>query len=283
MVDQLMTWKVKVLFAIGGDGALSGASAIAEEVGRRGLAVSVIGIPKTIDNDLMWTERSFGFSTAVEEARGVIDSAHGEAHSHIRGVGLVKLMGRHSGFIAAHATLASGDVNFCLIPEQPFDLDGDGGLLHALRRRLDEREHAVVVVAEGAGQQHFGPDRGERDASGNLRLGDIGVLLRDRIVTHFRDVGAPVTLKYIDPSYTIRSRPTDALDSGFCLMLGQHAVHAGLSGRTDMMIGFWNHRFTHVPLRLVKGRRKQVQPQGEVWHRVLATTGQPVSLSSAGD
>jgi 6-phosphofructokinase 1 len=278
MVDQLMTWKVGILFALGGDGALSGASAIVAEITRRGLPISVVGIPKTIDNDLVWTERSFGFATAVAEARSVLAAAHCEAKSAWNGVGLVKLMGRHSGFIAAYATLASGDVNFCLVPEVPFALDGEGGFLDILENRLRDRHHAVVVVAEGAGQDLQVAESKARDASGNVRLMDVGVLLRDRIRAHCRARSLPVDVKYIDPSYTIRSQPADALDSSFCLMLGQHAVHAGMAGCTDLMVGFWNHRFTHVPLRLVAGRRKQLQAEEEIWQRVLDTTGQPVSM-----
>ncbi len=278
MVDQLMKWRVGILFTVGGDGTLDGASAIAEEISRRGLEIAVVGIPKTIDNDLVWTERTFGFSTAVEEARSAIEAAHSEARSAWNGVGLVKLMGRHAGFIAAHATLANGDVNFCLVPEVPFTLDGEGGLLAVLARRLEERRHAVIVVAEGAGQDLFPGEAEERDASGNVKLKDVGVLLRGRIRARFAELGVPVDVKYIDPSYMIRSQPANSLDSAFCLMLGQHAVHAGMAGRTDLMVGFWNHRFTHVPLRLVAGRRKQLDPDGEIWQRVLGTTGQPPSM-----
>ncbi len=290
MVDQLMTWRVGVLFAVGGDGTLAGAAAIAREISRRGLQIAVIGIPKTIDNDLVWTERTFGFATAVEEAQAVIDAVHSEAQAAWNGVGLVKLMGRHSGFIAAHACLSSGDVNFCLVPEVPFSLKGSRGLLSALEQRLEERHHAVVVVAEGAGQDLIagedepraeGKDRAEgadRDASGNLKLRDVGVFLRLQIRAHFAERGTPVDVKYIDPSYTIRSQRANSADSSFCLMLGQHAVHAGMAGRTHMMVGFWNHRFTHVPLGLVAGRRKQLEPDGEIWQRILGTTGQPQAL-----
>jgi len=277
MVDQLMRWRVGLLFAVGGDGTLSGASAIAREIARRELAIGVVGIPKTIDNDLMWTERSFGFATAVEEAQAAIAAAHGEASSAWNGIGLVKLMGRHSGFIAAEATLSCGDANFCLVPEVPFTLDGRGGFLDCLEQRLHERHHAVVVVAEGAGQDLM---KGEeaRDASGNLRLKPIGQFLRERIEARFAARGIPIDVKLIDPSYMIRSQPANAHDSSFCLILGQHAVHAGMAGRTDVMVGFWNHRFTHVPLPLVAGRRKQLEPAGETWQRVLETTGQPASM-----
>ena len=282
MVNELARRRIGMLFAVGGDGTLSGAAAIAREIARRELDIAVVGIPKTIDNDLVWTERTFGFATAVEEAQSVIDAVHCEARAAWNGVGLVKLMGRHSGFIAAHAALASGDANFCLVPEVPFTLDGSGGFLSVLEARLEDRHHAVVVVAEGAGQDLIaaGTESGtaERDASGNLKLQDVGVFLRRRIREHFAARGKPVDVKYVDPSYAIRSQPANSADSSFCLMLGQHAVHAAMAGRTDLMVGFWNHRYTLVPLPLVAGRRKQLDPDGGIWQRVLGTTGQPPSM-----
>ncbi len=282
MVDQLMKWRVGILFAVGGDGTLAGAAEIAAEIARRGLRIAVVGIPKTIDNDLVWTERTFGFATAVEAAQSALAAAHSEARAAWNGVGLVKLMGRHSGFIAAQATLANGDVNFCLVPEVAFTLDGEGGLLEVLERRLEARRHAVIAVAEGSGQDLIEGAGDLRDASGNLKLKDVGVFLRGRIRSHFAARDKPVDVKYIDPSYTIRSQPANSFDSSFCLMLGQHAVHAGMAGRTDMMVGFWNHRFTHVPLALVAGRRKQLEPDDEIWQRVIGTTGQPQSMVGGG-
>jgi 6-phosphofructokinase 1 len=281
MVETLVRDGVGILFTIGGDGTLRGAQALHEEIRRRGLPIAVVGIPKTIDNDLLWTERSFGFATAVEEASRVVAGAHVEARGAWNGVGLVKLMGRHSGFIAAHATLASSDVNFCLIPEVPFSLDGEGGFLGALARRLEERRHAVVVVAEGAGQELL-PPSGERDASGNVKLADVGQLLKNAIRRHCGDRGMPVAVKYIDPSYTIRSLAANALDSELSLMLGQHAVHAGMAGRTGLSVGYWNQRFTHVPLTLSAAGRRQVDPRGNTWQRVLGVTGQPVAMNGDG-
>ncbi len=199
-------------------------------------------------------------------------------------------MGRHSGFIAAHATLASGDVNYCLVPEVPFALHGEEGLLRQLEHRLKASRHAVVVVAEGAGQGLIGGEDVGRDLSGNRKLKNVGRFLLHEIRQHFADLdpaGWPgaVTVKYIDPSYIIRSKPANSHDSSFCLMLGQHAVHAGMAGRTNVMIGFWNHHFTHVPLGLVAGRRKQLDPSGEIWQRVLEATGQPelIPIREAGD
>lgn len=279
MIATLQHHDVGILFTIGGDGTLRGASALSEEIRRRKLPISVIGIPKTIDNDLAWVERSFGFSTAVEEATKSVTAAHTEARGAWNGIGLVKLMGRHSGFIAAHATLSHPDVNFCLVPEVPFTLEGEGGFLHALEDRLDSRHHAVVVVAEGAGQEILRASANqERDASGNLRLQDVGVYLRDRIAQHLSTRQIESTIKYIDPSYIIRSLPANAIDSEFCLMLGQQAVHAGMAGRTDMVVGFWNQHFTLMPIALAIGERKQIDPEGLDWQSVLQTTGQPAVM-----
>jgi 6-phosphofructokinase 1 len=281
MVDNLVARGVGVLFAIGGDGTLRGASVLQQEIARRGLPIPVIGIPKTIDNDLNWVERSFGFTTAVDEAVRAIAAAHVEARGVRDGIGLVKLMGRHSGFIAAHATLASGEVNFCLIPEVPFRLEGEKGLLKALEERLDRRNHAVIVVAEGAGQE-LASHRDGKDASGNLKLGDVGVYLREALDAGFQKMGRAVTIKYIDPSYMIRSLPADAFDAELCLGLGQHAVHAAFAGRTSMMVGYWNGCFTHVPLSLAIQKRRQVELTGALWQRVLVSTGQPGDLGAGG-
>jgi 6-phosphofructokinase 1 len=280
MVDTLQRLEIDVLFTIGGDGTLKGAGALVEEIQRRGAGIGIVGIPKTIDNDLGWIERSFGFATAVNEATRSIVAAHTEAHGAQRGVGLVKLMGRHAGFIAAHATLANSSVNFCLVPEVRFDLEGPGGLLALLGRRLDDRQHAVIVVAEGAGQEHLAESGSGFDASGNRQLGDIGVYLRARIREHFADAGRPVSLKYIDPSYLIRSLPANSFDSALCLALGQHAAHAGMAGRTNLLVGTWHTRFTHVPLRLAFEGHRQIDPGGVVWQRVLEATGQPRSIRS---
>lgn len=275
MVDTLVRERVAVLFAVGGDGTLRGASAIVDEARRRGAKIAVIGIPKTIDNDLSWIERSFGFATAVEQARRVIAAAHSEAKGVVDGIALVRLMGRHSGFIAAHASLASNDVNFCLVPEVAVELAGDHGLLRALELRLIARRHAVVVVAEGAMQEQLqDPSLIERDASGNVKLANVGLFLRDRIRAHFEALSRTVHLRYFDPSYEIRSQAPTAVDAEYCLRLSQQAVHAGMSGRTDMVVGYWNQRFTHVPIACAVEKRKRVDPNGALWRAVLEATGQ---------
>jgi len=274
MLDNLARLGVRVLFCIGGDGTLRGASALASAAAERGQQLGVIGIPKTIDNDLAWVDQSFGFSTAVDEASRVIEAAHNEARGAANGVGLVRLMGRNAGFIAAQASLSNPDVNFCIVPEVPFALEGPGGLLDVLESRLTSRRHAVIVVAEGAGQDLL--DSGEAtDASGNKKLGDVGVFLRDRIRAHFAALGWDATVKYIDPSYTIRSLPASPYDAHYCNALGQHAVHAGLAGFTDAMVGRWSNLFTIVPLPLVTSHGRRLDPEGDIWQRVLQTTGQP--------
>jgi 6-phosphofructokinase 1 len=286
MVDRLEDLGVGVLFVIGGDGTLRGAMTIVEEIARRALLIGVIGIPKTIDNDIHFIDRSFGFETAFSAAVEVIRSAHVEARGAHNGIGLVKLMGRHSGFIACHAALASTDVDFVLIPEIPIQLDGSNGMLEALERRLKEQSHAVIVTAEGAGQdlcadsaRPSGPST--TDASGNVRLSDIGVVLRNRIVEHFRRRQTEITLKYLDPSYHIRSVAASPSDSVYCWNMARNAVHAAMAGNTEMLIGRWHGRFVHVPMPLATRFRKQVDTTGDLWTSVVESTGQPAFFGAA--
>jgi 6-phosphofructokinase 1 len=281
IVDALERMNVSILFMIGGDGTFRAAGKVADEVHSRGLKISVIGIPKTIDNDIVLLSRCFGFNTAVSMATLAIASAHAEALGAPNGVGLVKLMGRHSGFIAASAALAKRDANLVLIPESDFDVEGPHGLLAWLERRLEARQHAVIVVAEGAGQQYCGVDA--TDESGNRRLGDIGVWLKERVTSHFRERQIELNLKYIDPSYIIRSVPAGTDDSVFCGFLGQHAVHAAMAGKTNTVVGTCHDEFVYVPISEVVRGRKQVDLDGRLWRSVLEVTGQPsLKPSSAG-
>jgi 6-phosphofructokinase 1 len=271
MVDTLERMNVGILFTIGGDGTLRGAKAIAEEIARRNLKIGVVGIPKTIDNDISFVEQSFGFETAVSASRTAVYSAHTEAIGARNGVGLVKLMGRESGFIAAYATLANNDVNFCLVPEVRFT---PKAFLDALKDRLARRGHAVILAGEGAGQDLMEACQ-EYDASGNIRFGDIGIFIVEQIKNYFNEAGIEVNLKYIDPSYTIRSMPANPKDSAFCLLLGHNAVHAAMTGRTNMLVGYWKGEFTHVPIELAVSKRKQIDPNGRFWSDVMSCTGQP--------
>jgi 6-phosphofructokinase 1 len=278
VVDHLSSLGINQLYVVGGDGTIRGAMAISDEAARRGYKLSVIAVPKTIDNDIHFIDRSFGFESAFTEAARVIHSANAEANGARNGVGLVKLMGRHSGFIACHAALASTDVNIVLIPEVPMALDGQRGLLAYLEKRLARSGHAVIVVAEGAGQNLLA-SHGGADASGNARLADIGTFLRDNIVAHFAKRKIELNLKYLDPSYHIRSVPASPSDSVYCWNMARHAVHAAMAGNTKMLVGRWHGRFVHVPMALATRQRKAVDPAGELWMSVIEATGQPVTFA----
>jgi 6-phosphofructokinase 1 len=274
-VDNLVRWRVHILFTIGGDGTQRGGNDLFQEAKRRGHALAVVGIPKTVDNDVAFVARTFGYLTAVQEAAQVLQRAHIEARSVENGIALVKLMGRHAGFIAAGATVASQDVNFTLIPEVPFKLDGAHGFLAALKQRIRKRKHAVVVVAEGAGQDLLAQGDSRRDASGNVKLKDIGPFLRDRIEGYFKAEKIPMVMRYFDPSYLIRSSPANSEDSILCDLFARHAVHAAMAGKTGLVIGYLHDRFIHVPIKLLASRQKRLDPNGPAWSAVLAATGQP--------
>lgn len=276
LIDTLERMKVNILYTIGGDGTLKGAHEISRIAMERGMKLVVVGVPKTIDNDISFMQRSFGFETAFSKAVKAIVTAHVEAKGAPNGIGLVKLMGRNSGFIAANATLAMNDVNYVLVPEIPFELDGENGLLRHLEKRLFERQHAVICVAEGAGQDLVARDNNaEKDASGNVKLKDIGVFLKEKIESHFKNKGIEINLKYIDPSYIIRSAPAVPNDAIFCAQLGQYAVHAAMAGKTDLVIGQWNNNYTHVPIELAISKRRNINPNSRFWFTVLDATGQP--------
>jgi 6-phosphofructokinase 1 len=275
IVDYLESHDIDILFCIGGDGTQRGAHAIAQEVGKRGTGRSIVGLPKTIDNDVPFVYQSFGYSTALEEATGILRRAHVEAKGSHNGIGLVKLMGRDAGFIAAGAVIASQEANFCLVPEVPVPLGGEGGFLDALEQRMRARHHAVVVVAEGAGQELFGERFDGTDASGNVRYRDIGVLLRDRIKEHFRERELEVHVKYFDPSYSIRSVPPNAMDRILTDRMSRNAVHAAMAGKTDVLVGWWNQASILVPIATAVAERKRMKTDGDMWNAVLSTTGQP--------
>ncbi len=276
IVDCLERLHVNILLVVGGDGSMRAAMKIATTIGERGLKLAVVGVPKTIDNDIPFIDQSFGFQTAFAYASDAIRAAQVEAKSTANGIGLVKLMGRHSGFIACYAALARQGADAVVIPEVPFALDGERGLLAYLRNRVQERGSAVVVAAEGAGQDLLGDAGGARDASGNARLQDVGPFLRRRIIEDFAAAGIETSIRYIDPSYAIRSVPANPYDSVYCVRLAQAAVHAAMSGRTEMVVGRYRRRFVHIPMVAAVSRRNMVDPQGDLWLAVLQSTGQPV-------
>ena len=277
IVDTLQEKGINMLFVIGGDGTQHGALAISEEVEKRGYKCSVIGIPKTVDNDFLFIDRSFGFETAVQQAKDAVASIHMEARSQINGIGLVKLMGRESGFIATAAALASHECNFCLIPEVPFEMEGPNGFLSHLEKRLEKRHHAVISVAEGAGQELL-TKTNQTDASGNIKLADIGVFLRDQINAYFKKKNIEINLKYIDPGYQIRAAVTTASDSIYCERLGNNAVHAAMAGKTKMVVGLVHEKFVHIPINMVIASRNVVDPEGALWRDTLDATSQPILM-----
>lgn len=281
IVDTLESEGINILFAVGGDGTMRGVNAIANEIEKRNLKISVVGVPKTIDNDIPYVRRSFGFETASSIACSAIHAAHTEALAFDRCIGLVKLMGRHSGYIAANAALANGHANLCLVPEVPFDLDGEGGLFDLVEKRIESKGHALIVVAEGAGQYLFDHLEGMTDPSGNRKLGNIGEYLKERLLDYFEKKNNPVALKYIDPSYTIRAAAANPADQLLCSGLAQNAVHAAMAGKTAMMIGYWHGTMTHVPVKALDGKSQRINPEGDLWFNVLETTGQPFKLSKS--
>jgi 6-phosphofructokinase 1 len=278
ILDRLQELGINVLFVIGGDGTLRGALDISNEAKKRKRPLAVVGIPKTIDNDIMFMDKSFGYETAFAAAVEAIQSAHTEALGSRNGVGLVKLMGRHSGFITCSAVLSTNEVNIALVPEVPFSLEGEHGLLEVLRQRIETRHHAVIVVAEGAGQDLVEHEAGGSDQSGNVKLKDIGLFLKQRIEQYFKGHSMELNLKYIDPSYIIRSVPASPQDSGYCMRLAQAAVHAAMAGKTGILVARWHGHFVHLPIPLATSGRKRVDPQGDLWQSVLESTGQPARM-----
>lgn len=277
IADAIENLNINMIFIVGGDGTQRGSLEVAEEIEKRGLKIAVVGIPKTVDNDLSFIQKSFGFDTAVVKAAESVAAAHMEAHSQINGIGLVKLMGREAGFIATHTAIASHEANFVLIPEVPFELDGPNGLLHHLEDRLRSRHHAVIVVAEGAGQDLL-ESAGGTDDSGNKKLADIGVFLKDKMAAYFKSIGLHINLKYIDPSYQIRSAPAAPIDSIYCERLGNNAVHAAMAGKTKLIIGLVHNKFVHLPISVVTSRRNYVDPEGSLWRDCLDATSQPILM-----
>ena len=277
IMDTIEQLNLNILFTIGGDGTQKGALALHEEAKKRGRKLSIVGIPKTIDNDLSFVQRSFGFETAVSRAVTAVSAAHIEAESAINGVGLVKVMGRESGFIAAHTALASSDVNYVLIPEVPFELEGPNGLWESMKERLNRRHHAVVLIAEGAGQNLLISSNAV-DASGNKVLGDIGVYLKNRFSELAKRDGIKLNLKYIDPSYIIRGSAANPNDSIYCSRLGANAVHAAMSGRSGLIVSMVHDRYVHIPIKLSVGQRNLVDPESDLWRDVVVQTGQPLLM-----
>ncbi|OUZ99254.1 Phosphofructokinase domain [Macleaya cordata] len=269
----------------GGDGTMRGAVKIFDEICKRKLNISVTGIPKTVDNDIGIIDRSFGFQTAVEVAQQAINAGHVEAESAVNGIGLVKLMGRSTGHIALHATLSSRDVDCCLIPENDFYLEGKGGLFQFLEHRLKQNGHAVVVVAEGAGQDlipRTDAQKEEKDESGNPVFLDVGVWLKSELKQWWeRDhKGELFTVKYIDPTYMIRAVPANATDNSYCTLLAHSAIHGVMAGYTGFVSGPINGNYAYIPLAEVAQAKNVVNTKDHKWAWVRSVTNQPDFIKS---
>jgi 6-phosphofructokinase 1 len=276
ILSFLRSKSISQLYIIGGDGTHRGAYKIHEACMEAGLNIAVAGIPKTIDNDIDYIDRSFGFVSAVEAAQASIRSAKTEAMCTVpNAIGIIKLMGRSAGYLATFAALGSGDVDLVLVPEVPIVLDGPGGVLPFLRQRVKEQKFAVVVVAEGAGEELLEATN-VVDRGGNRLLPPIGEYMRDRIKEYFVEHGEEATMKYIDPSYTVRSVPANGADSLYCMELAQNAVHGAMAGYTGFSVGLVNNNVVYLPIpQLVASSPRQMSPCGTTWERVLAMTGQP--------
>ena len=281
IVDCLERNNINLLFAIGGDGTLKGAYAIHQEIEKRSLKIAIVGIPKTIDNDINHIEKSFGFETSVTISSPIIRDAHNEAKGAYNGVAIIKLMGRDSGFIAANAVMAMPEVNVVLVPEVPFDLEGEKGLLKFIEDRLNAKHHCVIVVAEGAGQDLFDKEKDIlTDASGNILHEDIGLHLKIKINQYLSEKHINASIKYIDPSYIIRSAPANPVDSIFCNQLALAAVHGAMAGKTGFVVGQRSDTIVHLPIPLVTAQRKKIDIEGDLWLNVLESTGQPISMKN---
>ncbi|CAL5226255.1 g9100 [Coccomyxa viridis] len=271
IAESIGSRRIDMVFVVGGNGGNAGANAIYRECFAINVICSVIALPKSIDNDLLLVERCFGFDTAVEQSQHALMAAKVESSSAYQGIGLVKLMGRQSGFVAMEASMASGLVDICLIPEVPFVLRGDSGLLSYVQHLLDVQGHAVICVAEGAGQDLLAEGEQDVDLSGNPILQDIGSWLRNQLVSTFVDAD----LKYIAPSYMIRSTTTTATDRVYCKVLAHNAVHAAFAGFTGITVGLVNTHHVYLPIPVVIQSPRQVDPRGEMWHQLLDSNCQP--------
>lgn len=283
IMNNLIKHNINQIYIIGGDGTHRAADRIALEAKNRKLKISVIGIPKTIDNDLGVIDRSFGFSTAVTEARKAIQAAVVEASCAPYGIGIVQLMGRHAGYIAAHATLSARQVDICLIPEIQFPMTGDNGVCGLTEYVLRRQGYAVIVVAEGAGSDLV-KTAVQYDEGGNKKLPDIGKFMQSEMSQYFKSKKLDVSIKLIDPSYMIRAVPADASDAVYCQSIAQNAVHGAMAGYTGFSSGLVNNRTVLIPFDLISATSPSyLNPDGRTWERVLSLTHQPMWRPSVAE
>ena len=239
---------LEALIVIGGNGSLSVACKLYNEHG-----IPVVGVPKTIDNDIEGTDVTFGFNTAVQIATDAIDRLHTTAESHDR-VMVVEVMGRHSGWIATTAGIAGG-ATAGLIPEHPFDIDEVCERI--IRRHNRGRFASIIVVAEGATPKEGTFDVGEReiDRFGHVRLGGIGNLLASEIGLRTGFETRPVLLGHVQRGGT----PT-AYDRVLSTRFGVAAIDAVHRGAFGTMVALHGAEIGETPLVDVIGRTRPVDP-----------------------
>ena len=280
ILDYIVKRGINQVYVIGGDGTHKGILGLAKLVKARSLRIALVGVPKTIDNDIKIIDYSFGFSSAVQAAVSAVNSANVEAKCVKNGIGMVKLMGRDVGHIAMNASLASRDVNICLVPEFKFDLNGEKGLLsYIFEERLRNHGHCVIVVAEGAA---LGVNDMKLVKEGeDPRNVDIGLLLKEKILEFNNKNNFGATLKYIDPSYMVRTVPANSADRQFCSVLAQNAVHGAMAGFTNFTSGIIKGVSVNLPIELVaNGVKNKLAYEDRSWQRLLASTGQPPFLNN---
>mmetsp|Transcript_20291 Transcript_20291/g.48093 ORF Transcript_20291/g.48093 Transcript_20291/m.48093 type:complete len:415 (+) Transcript_20291:167-1411(+) len=273
--DNLQRLGITVLFLVGGDGTQFAGHLLYEAARKRRLAVSIVGIPKSIDNDVVLFDRTFGFDTAVAKASEVIRNALVEASSCDRGVGIVKLMGRDSGFVAMHAATAADVVDLCMIPEVKVDMKD---VIEHVDATLAKKKYMVIAVAEGAGQELV--STGKQDDTGHTVYGDIGVFLKDTLNKHLKASGGRTF--YIDPSYIIRSVPITPNDHIYCVRLANDAVHTAMRGYTGVCVGAMHNVVCMLPSRLIASGKKKVRPHSSSWQGCVQTCNMPAALTGLG-
>ncbi len=245
--ENLAAEGVEALVAIGGEDTLGVATKLAD------LGVDVVGVPKTIDNDLSGTDFTFGFDTAVNVATEAIDRLHTTAESHHR-VLVVEVMGRHAGWIALHAGIAGG-ASTVLIPEQPFDIDA---VCEHVKKRFETQYAPIIVVSEGAMPKDGGDMTlvsNELDAFGHVRLGGIGDRLAREIEQRTGAESRAVVLGHIQRGGT----PT-AFDRWLATRFGLHAIDAVADGDFGVMVALRGKNIERVKLIEGTGELKLVSP-----------------------
>ena len=268
---QLIKNNVNMVFFIGGDGTHRGIKELSKILKEKKKKIILVGIPKSIDNDMPIIDKSFGLESVVQESVRTIRAANVEANCNLNGIGLVKLFGRSSGFVAMLSTLAARDVNICLIPEIPFNLYGENGLLDFIFQRMQVKEHCVIVVSDGA---RFSVK--DYKTSNGRPVEDIGLVIKKEIIEKSEELGIEVNLKYMDPTYVVRAVPANEYDCNLCAKLAESAVHCAFAGFTNFSVGMINNKPCMIPLEKMCGKsERKVEFNSDDYLMLLASTGQP--------